>query len=71
MTVNKLVLPCSMGSYLVNVATYIIQPDGNGALPELTDELLTRGKVNTGGRPRSQPSIKHRPPAHQPGIEKP
>jgi len=29
------------------------QPKEYDELPELTDELLARGKVNQGGRPRS------------------
>jgi uncharacterized protein (DUF4415 family) len=31
----------------------VIQPDEYEELPELTDEMLARGKVNKGGRPKS------------------
>lgn len=30
----------------------MIQPQAYEELPELTDDMLARGKVNTGGRPR-------------------
>jgi uncharacterized protein (DUF4415 family) len=53
MTANKNVLPRSLGSDLVEVAAHIIQPEEYEELPELTDDMLARGKVNKGGRPRS------------------
>jgi uncharacterized protein (DUF4415 family) len=31
----------------------VIQPHEYEELPELTDEMLARGKVNKGGRPKS------------------
>ena len=43
----------SLGSDLAKVAAHVIQPDEYQELPELTDEMLTRGVVNKGGRPRS------------------
>ena len=42
-----------MGSDLSRVASHVIQPDEYEELPELTDEMLARGKINRGGRPRS------------------
>jgi uncharacterized protein (DUF4415 family) len=35
------------------VAAHVIQPDEYDELPELTDDMLVRGKVNRGDRPRS------------------
>ena len=43
-----------MGSDLAKVATHVIQPEEYDELPELTDDMLARGKVNKGGRPRSE-----------------
>ena len=43
-----------MGSDLVRVAAHVIQPEEYEELPELTDDMLARGKVNKGGRPRSE-----------------
>jgi uncharacterized protein (DUF4415 family) len=42
-----------LGSDLAKVAAHVIQPDEYEELPELTDEMLARGKVNKGGRPKS------------------
>lgn len=53
MTANKNVLPRSLGSDLAQVAAHVIQPEEYEELPELTDDMLARGKVNKGGRPRS------------------
>ncbi len=53
MTANRNVLPRSLGSDLVKLAEHVIQPAEYDELPELTDEMLARGKVNKGGRPRS------------------
>ena len=53
MTANKRVSPRSLGSDLKRVAAHVIQPEEYEELPELTDEMLARGKVNKGGRPRS------------------
>ena len=53
MTASKHASRRSLGSDLEKVAAHVIQPDEYDELPELTDELLGRGKVNRGGRPRS------------------
>ena len=44
--------PRSLGSDLAQVDRHQIQPDEYIELPEITDEMLARGKVNKGGRPR-------------------
>ena len=54
MTASKRVSPRSLGSDLAKVATHVIQPEEYDELPELTDDMLARGKVNKGGRPRSE-----------------
>ena len=54
MTASKRVSHRSLGSDLVRVAAHVIQPEGYEELPELTDDMLARGKVNKGGRPRSE-----------------
>ena len=41
-----------LGSDLKRVEAHVIQPHEYEDLPELTDEMLARGKVNKGGRPR-------------------
>ena len=53
MTASKRVSPRSLGSDLKRVAAHVIQPEEYEELPELTDEMLARGTVNKGGRPRS------------------
>ena len=53
MTASKRVSPRSLGSDLKRVAAHVIQPEEYAELPELTDEMLARGTVNKGGRPRS------------------
>jgi uncharacterized protein (DUF4415 family) len=42
-----------LGSDLAKVATHVIQPEEYEELPELTDDMLARGKVKKGGRPVS------------------
>jgi uncharacterized protein (DUF4415 family) len=42
-----------LGSDLDKVAAHVIQPEEYDELPELSDEMLARGVVNKGGRPRS------------------
>jgi uncharacterized protein (DUF4415 family) len=42
-----------LGSDLAKVATHVIQPEEYEELPELTEDMLARGKVNKGGRPAS------------------
>jgi uncharacterized protein (DUF4415 family) len=36
------------------VAAHVIQPEEYAELPELTEDMLARGQVNKGGRPRSE-----------------
>jgi uncharacterized protein (DUF4415 family) len=36
------------------VAAHVIQSEEYDELPELTEDMLARGKVNKGGRPRSE-----------------
>ena len=54
MTASKRASPRSLGSDLAKVAAHIIQPEEYDELPELTDDMLARGQVNKGGRPRSE-----------------
>ncbi|MBA5689365.1 BrnA antitoxin family protein [Rugamonas apoptosis] len=42
----------SLGSDLTKVDAHRIQPEEYSELPELTDDMLARGKVKKGGRPR-------------------
>jgi uncharacterized protein (DUF4415 family) len=42
-----------LGSDLAKVATHVIQLEEYEELPELTEDMLARGKVNKGGRPVS------------------
>ena len=53
MTESKRVLRRSLGSDLARVDAHLIQPHEYDEIPELTEEMLARGKVNKGGRPRS------------------
>lgn len=53
MTARKRVSPRSLGSDLGRVDAHVIAPQEYDELPELTNEMLARGKVNKGGRPRS------------------
>ena len=52
MTASKHESRCVLGSDLKRVEAHVIQPHEYEDLPELTDEMLARGKVNKGGRPR-------------------
>lgn len=54
MTASKRASPRSLGSDLAKVAAHAIRPEEYDELPELTDDMLARGKVNKGGRPRSE-----------------
>ena len=54
MTASKRSSPRSLGSDLAKVAAHVIQPEEYDELPELTDDMLARGTVNKGGRPRSE-----------------
>jgi len=53
MTARKRVSPRSLGSDLRRVDAHVIRRHEYDELPELTDDMLARGKVNRGGRPRS------------------
>ncbi len=53
MTANKRASHRSSGSDLAHVDAHVIQAHEYDELPELTDEMLSRGVVNKGGRPRS------------------
>jgi uncharacterized protein (DUF4415 family) len=53
MTASKRTSPPSLGSDLAKVAAHVIQSEEYDELPELSAEMLARGKVNKGGRPRS------------------
>lgn len=53
MTARKRVSRPSLGSDLRRVDAHVIQRREYDELPELTDDMLARGKVNKGGRPRS------------------
>ena len=53
MTANKRVSRRSLGSDLARVDAHVIQPHEYEELPELTEEMLARGKVNKGGRPKA------------------
>jgi uncharacterized protein (DUF4415 family) len=54
MTASKRSSRHSLGSDLAKVAAHVIQPEEYEELPELTDNMLARGTVNKGGRPRSE-----------------
>ncbi|MCZ2291104.1 MAG: BrnA antitoxin family protein [Burkholderiales bacterium] len=43
----------SLGSDLAKVAAHVIQAEEYEELPELTEDMLARGTVNKGGRPRA------------------
>lgn len=53
MTASKHASRRSLGSDLAKVAAHVIQPEEYEELPELTDDMIARGRVNKGGRPRS------------------
>ena len=53
MNVNKPVLHRSLGSDMARVDTHALTPADYEDLPELTEEMLARAKVNKGGRPVS------------------
>lgn len=54
MTAKKRASPRSLGSDLDKVASDVIQAAEYEKLPELTEDMLARGHVNKGGRPRSE-----------------
>jgi uncharacterized protein (DUF4415 family) len=53
MTAKKRVSRRSLGSDLARIDAHVIQPHEYEEIPELTEGMLARGKVNKGGRPRS------------------
>jgi len=53
MTARKHASRRSLGSDLQRVDAHVIQRHEYKELPELTDDMLARGNVNKGGRPRS------------------
>ena len=53
MTARKHASRRSLGSDLRRVDAHVIQRHEYKELPELTDDMLARGRVNKGGRPRS------------------
>ena len=53
MTASKRASRRSLGSDLARVDAHVVQPHEYEDAPELTDEMLARGVVNKGGRPRS------------------
>ena len=53
MTASKRASHRSSGSDLARVDAHVVQPHEYDELPELTDDMLARGAVNKGGRPRS------------------
>ena len=53
MTAKKRVSRRSSGSDLARVDAHVIRRHEYDDLPELTDDMLARGTVNKGGRPRS------------------
>lgn len=54
MTVRKRASRRSLGSDLRRVDAHVVRKHEYEELPELTEEMLARGKVNKGGRPRSE-----------------
>ncbi len=53
MTANKPASRRSLKSDLTRVDAHKVRPEEYEELPELTDEMLARAKVNKGGRPIS------------------
>ena len=53
MTASKHASRRSLGSDLSKVAVHVIRPEEYEELPELTDDMIARGQVNKGSRPRS------------------
>lgn len=53
MTARKRASHRSLGSDLRRVDAHVIQRREYKELPELTEDMLARGRVNKGGRPRS------------------
>lgn len=53
MTANKPASRRSLKSDLARVDAHVVKKDEYEELPELTDEMLARAKINKGGRPLS------------------
>jgi uncharacterized protein (DUF4415 family) len=53
MNANKSVSRRALKSNLARVDAHVVKPEEYQDLPELTEEMLTRAKVNKGGRPVS------------------
>ncbi len=53
MNANKTALPRSLGSDMARVDAHKLSAPDCDDLPELTEDMLARGKVNKGGRPVS------------------
>jgi hypothetical protein len=53
MTANKLASRRSLKSDLARIDAHTVKPEEYEELPELTDEMLGRAKVNKGGKPLS------------------
>ncbi len=53
MNANKPVSRRALKSNLARVDAHVVKPEEYQDLPELTEEMLTRAKVNKGGRPVS------------------
>lgn len=53
MNANKTALPRSLGSDMAHVDAHELNAADYADLPELTEEMLARAKVNKGGRPVS------------------
>lgn len=51
MNVNKAALPRSLGSDMDRVDAHTLNATDYEELPELTEEMLARAKINKGGRP--------------------
>ena len=53
MNANKLASRRSLNSDLARVDAHVVKAEEYEDLPELTDDMLARAKVNKGGRPLS------------------
>jgi uncharacterized protein (DUF4415 family) len=53
MTANKPASRRSLNSDLARVDAHVVQAEEYDELPELTEEMLGRAKINKGGRPAS------------------
>ena len=54
MNANKSVLRRSLRSDLARVDAHVVKAEEYVELPDLTDDMLARAKVNKGGRPLSR-----------------